>query len=62
MLRQVGARRFAAGPDRRGGLAVATWSAGWNYGPGWEQVLLDAYGIKPDVERTRYYRLLWDLG
>jgi len=25
-------------------------------------VLLDAYGIKPDAERTRYYRLLWDLG
>ena len=31
-------------------------------GTGWEQVLLDAYGIKPDAERTRYYRLLWDLG
>jgi len=25
-------------------------------------VLLDAYGIKPDAERTRYYRLLWDRG
>jgi aminoglycoside phosphotransferase len=25
-------------------------------------VLLDAYGIKPDAERTRYYRLLWELG
>ncbi len=48
--------------DRWADLAVATWSAGWNYGPGWEQVLLDAYGIKPDAERTRYYRLLWDLG
>jgi kanamycin kinase len=23
--------------------------------------LLDAYGIRPDPERTRYYRLLWDL-
>jgi len=29
---------------------------------GWEQVLLDAYGIKPDAERTRYYRLVWELG
>jgi kanamycin kinase len=48
--------------DRWADLAVATWSTGWNYGPGWEQVLLDAYGIKPDAERTRYYRLLWDLG
>mgnify|MGYP001469496996 CR=1 FL=1 len=23
--------------------------------------LLDAYGAGPDPERTRYYRLLWDL-
>ena len=28
----------------------------------WEQVLLDAYGIKPDAERTRYYRMLWEFG
>jgi kanamycin kinase len=47
--------------DRWADLAVATWSAGWNYGPGWERPLLDAYGIEPDQERTRYYRLLWDL-
>jgi kanamycin kinase len=25
-------------------------------------LLLDAYGIEPDAERTRYYRLLWELG
>jgi kanamycin kinase len=48
--------------DRWADLAIATWSTGWNYGPGWEQVLLDAYGIKLDAERTRYYRLLWELG
>jgi aminoglycoside phosphotransferase len=48
--------------DRWADLAIATWSAGWNYGPGWEQVLFDAYGVKPDEERTRYYRLLWELG
>ena len=48
--------------DRWADLAVATLSAGWNYGPGWDEVLLDAYGIKPDAERTRYYRLLWELG
>jgi kanamycin kinase len=47
--------------DRWADLAIATWSTGWNYGPGWEQVLLDAYGIKPDAGRTRYYRLLWEL-
>ena len=48
--------------DRWADLAVATWSTRWNYGPGWEQVLLDAYGIRPDAERTRYYRMLWELG
>jgi kanamycin kinase len=47
--------------DRWADLAVATWSAEWNYGPGWEGLLLDSYGISPDPERTRYYRLLWDL-
>ena len=48
--------------DRWADLAVATWSADWNYGPGWDRLLLDAYGVKPDPERIRYYRLLWDLG
>jgi len=48
--------------DRWADLAIAAWSTGWNYGPGWEPVLLDAYGIKPDAERTHYYRLLWELG
>jgi kanamycin kinase len=48
--------------DRWADLAVATWSAGWNYGPGWEGQLLAAYGVSDDPVRTRYYRLLWDLG
>ena len=48
--------------DRWADLATATWSTVWNYGPGWENALLDAYGIDPDPERTAYYRLLWDLG
>jgi kanamycin kinase len=48
--------------DRWADLAVASWSLEWNYGPGWEPLLLDAYGIDPDAERTAYYRLLWDLG
>lgn len=47
--------------DRWADLAVATWSTTWNYGTGWEQHLLDAYGIDPDPARTSYYRLLWDL-
>lgn len=48
--------------DRWADLAIATWSTQWNYGPGWEGPLLEAYGIDPDPERTSYYRLLWDLG
>jgi kanamycin kinase len=47
--------------DRWADIAIATWSTEWNYGPGYEQALLDAYGIAPDAERTAFYRLLWDL-
>lgn len=47
--------------DRWADIAIASWSTEWNYGPGWEQALLDAYGIEPDPERTEYYRLLWDV-
>jgi kanamycin kinase len=42
-------------------LAVATSSLDWNYGPGWQPVLLQAYGIEPDPLRFTYHRLLWDL-
>jgi kanamycin kinase len=48
--------------DRWADLAVAMWSTDWNYGPGWDGLLLDAYGVRPDPDRIRYYRLLWDLG
>lgn len=48
--------------DRWADLAVATWSTEWNYGPGWEKLLLTAYGVMADPDRIRYYRLLWDLG
>jgi kanamycin kinase len=48
--------------DRWADLAVATWSTEWNYGPGWQQTLLDAYGIEADAERIDSYRLLWELG
>jgi kanamycin kinase len=47
--------------DRWADLAIATWSATWNYGPGWEPLLLSTYGVSPDPDRTRYYRLLYDL-
>ncbi|MEV7216063.1 aminoglycoside 3'-phosphotransferase [Kitasatospora cineracea] len=47
--------------DRWADLAVASWSTVWNYGPGWERPLLEAYGVEEDAERLAYYRLLWDL-
>lgn len=47
--------------DRWADLAIATWSTEWNYEPGWQHTLLDAYGIEPDPERMAYHRLLWDL-
>jgi kanamycin kinase len=46
--------------DRWADLAVATMSLGWNFGPGWERELYEAYGVEPDPERTAHYRLLWD--
>lgn len=33
----------------------------WNFGEGHQAELFDAYGIKPDHDRIRYYRELWDL-
>jgi kanamycin kinase len=48
--------------DRWADLAVATWSTEWNYGPGLESLLLASYGVEPDERRSRYYRLLWELG
>lgn len=48
--------------DRWADLAVMSWSADWNYGPGWESNIYDAYGIDPDIEKIRYYRLLWEFG
>jgi kanamycin kinase len=47
--------------DRWADLAIATWATQWNYGPGWENHLLQAYRIAPDPPRTTYYRLLWEL-
>ncbi|RKS84291.1 kanamycin kinase [Motilibacter peucedani] len=45
--------------DRWADLAVATWSLEWNYGPGLDDVLLDAYGVEADPVRTQWYRELW---
>jgi kanamycin kinase len=42
-------------------LAVASWSTVWNYGAGWVATLYDSYGIDPDEEKIRFYRILWGL-
>ncbi|WP_222851685.1 aminoglycoside 3'-phosphotransferase [Phytoactinopolyspora mesophila] len=47
--------------DRWADLAIAAWSTEWNYGPGYDTVVYEAYGIDPDPERIAYYRLLWDM-
>ncbi|GAB2486367.1 aminoglycoside 3'-phosphotransferase [Promicromonospora xylanilytica] len=48
--------------DRWADLAIATYSLGWNYGPGHDHLVYEAYGIDEDPDRVAYYRLLWDLG
>lgn len=48
--------------DRWADLAVATYSLGWNYGPGYDHLVYAGYGIDEDADRVAYYRLLWDLG
>lgn len=47
--------------DRWADIAVAAWSTVWNYGPGFEALVYEGYGIEPDERRIAYYRLLWDL-
>lgn len=46
--------------DRWADIAVASMSTAWNYGEGWEDTLIEAYGIDPDRERLSYYRDLWN--
>lgn len=46
--------------DRWADIAVAAMSLEWNYGPGWTETLLEAYGIAPDRSRMTYYRELWN--
>ena len=45
--------------DRWADLAVGAMSLEWNYGPGWDGLFYEVYGIKPDPDRTAYYRELW---
>lgn len=47
--------------DRWWDVAVASWSVVWNVGAEYEQTFLDAYGVRRDDPRMRYYRLLYDM-
>jgi kanamycin kinase len=47
--------------DRWADLAVASMSVDWNFGPGHQDELFDAYGIDRDDARISYYRSLWHL-
>lgn len=46
--------------DRWADIAVAAMSTEWNYGAGWRETLLDAYGVDVDAERMRFYQGLWN--
>ena len=50
--------------DRWADLAIATLSLDWNFPTagqrGFQEVLLDAYGVTSDIDRIEYYRRAWD--
>ncbi|WP_091228050.1 aminoglycoside 3'-phosphotransferase [Microbacterium sp. 3J1] len=46
--------------DRWSDIAVASMSTVWNFGPGWDDLLIEAYGVEPDRPRLEYYRRLWN--
>lgn len=48
--------------DRWRDIAIGSWSTGWSFGPEFEALFYESYGIAPDPERIRFYRLLWALG
>ncbi len=47
--------------DRWWDIAVGAWSVGWNFGEEFEPLFYESYGIAPDPERIRFFRLLYDL-
>jgi kanamycin kinase len=47
--------------DRWWDVAVGGWSVCWNFGPEYEHLFYEGYGITPDPARIRFYRLLYDL-
>jgi aminoglycoside phosphotransferase len=47
--------------DRWWDIAVGAWSVTWNVDARLEPVFYEAYGVEPDPERVRFYRLMYDL-
>jgi kanamycin kinase len=47
--------------DRWWDVAVGAWSVCWNFGEELEPLFYESYGIAPDPERIRFFRLLYDL-
>ncbi|MGD0746324.1 MAG: aminoglycoside 3'-phosphotransferase [Acidimicrobiales bacterium] len=47
--------------DRWWDVAVGGWSTCWNFGEQFEPTFYEGYGITPDPERIRFFRLLYDL-
>ncbi len=47
--------------DRWWDVAVGAWSVGWNFGHELEPLFYESYGVAPDPERIRFFRLLYDL-
>jgi aminoglycoside phosphotransferase len=47
--------------DRWLDLAIGSWSATWNLGPGWEDLFFASYGVARDDRRIAFYRLAYDL-
>ncbi|MCA0296241.1 MAG: aminoglycoside 3'-phosphotransferase [Actinobacteria bacterium] len=46
--------------DRWADLAPALLSLGWNFGDGWQDTLLAAYGIERDAAKLDFYTWLWN--
>jgi kanamycin kinase len=47
--------------DRWWDIGVGAWSVTWNVDPSLEPLFCEAYGVQPDPERIRFYRLMYDL-
>ena len=45
--------------DRWRDIAIGAWSTGWNFGPEYEPLFYESYGVAPDPDRIAFYRLLW---